>query len=252
MTFSPMIHLALSRMTDPARHRTENELFQLYHQPELRSLQQIAWVDRFVNAPDCARHATHEATYTLDYAAISWLRGDARAGARALSEHFERAAQLGLHSRGWAEPVFEGFFVPLKGYVRKEALLSAEALPFRPNTGAFVMLSEFFRHHDADAEDVFRWYDQTRIPQLLDCAGAAGAWTFGAREFYAPGRDLTKPTQRLTVIYLDGDPLKFAHDVAAHSKALRDTTSVEKILFAGPLLAIMPWKWDWFDARGAA
>jgi hypothetical protein len=250
--FSPMIHLVLSRMTDPAKHRAENELFHLYHQPELRSLPEIAWVDRFVNAPDCAPYAAHDATHAPDYAALCWLRGEAHAGARALSEHFERAAQLGLHSRGWAAPVFDGFFVPLKGYVRKEALLSADALPFRPNTGAYVLLSEFFRHHDAEAEDVFRWYDQTRIPDLLSCAGAAGAWTFGARELYSPTRDLTKPTQRLTIVYLEGDPLTFANDVAARSQDLRDTTLVERTLFAGPLRAVVPWQWDSFDARGRA
>lgn len=250
--FSPMIHIRLSRMTDQAKHRDENELFQLYHQPELRSLPEIAWVDRFANAPDCARHATHDAAHALDYAAISWLRPDAHASARALTEHFERAAQLGLHSRGWAKPVVDGFFVPLKGYVRKDALLSADALPFRPNTGAYLLLTEFFRHHDVEAEDVFRWYDQTRIPQLLDCAGAAGAWTFGAREFYTPTRDLAQPIQRLTIVYLQGDPLAFANDVAASSKEMRDTTMVERLLFAGPLRAIVPWQWGWFDARGVA
>jgi hypothetical protein len=239
-------------MTDPAKHRDENELFQLYHQPELRSLAEIAWVDRFVNAPDCKTCTTHDEAHALDYAAITWLRGETHAAARALGEHFERAAQLGLHSRSWATSVFEGFFVPLKGYVREEALLSAEALPFRPNMGAFVILHEFFRHHDAEAEDVFRWYDQSRVPQLLDCVGAAGAWTFGAREFYAPGRDLTKPIRRLTVVYLERDPLAFADGVAACSKNMRDTSHVETILFAGPLRTIVPWQWDWFDGRASA
>ena len=28
--------------------------------------------------------------------------------------------------------------------------------------------------------------------------------------------------------------------------------TVEKILFAGPLRRIVPWQWDWFDARGKA
>lgn len=247
--FAPMIHLALSRMTDPAAHRAENELFQLYHQPELRSLPGIAWVDRFVNTPACAKLATHDAGHALDYAAITWLRPEAHTSARTLTEHFERAAQLGLHSRAWAKPVLEEFFVPLKGYVRKEALLSAEALAFRPNTGAYIMLSSFFRHRDAEAEDVFRWYDQTRIPQLLTCVGAAGAWTFGAREFYAPDRDLAKPTLRLTIVYLETDPLAFARDVAARTDSLRDTSSVERMLFAGPLTTILPWQWDWFDAQ---
>lgn len=250
--FSPMTHLSLSRMTDPAQHRAENELFQLYHQPELRSLPEVAFVDRFVRAPDCAPRSKHDADHAFDYAAMCWLRPPAHPSARAMSEHFERAAQIGLHSRAWAKPAVEAFFVPLKGYVNKETLLSADALPFRPNTGAYLMLSEFFRHHDVEAEDTYRWYDQTRIPEMLGCKGAAGAWTFGERAFFAPGRDLTKSTQRLTVVYLDGDPLAFAADLDARSKSLRDTSSVEKILFAGPLRAIVPWQWDWFDTHGSA
>ena len=233
-------------MTDPARHRAENELFQLYHQPELRSLPEVAWVDRWVCAPDCTAHATRTAEGRFDYAAIMWLRPPAHASARACAEHFERAAQLGLHSRAWAETTLETFMVPLKGYVRRAALLSADALPFRPNTGVWLVVSRFHRHHDADAEDVFRWYDQTRIPDLLDCPGAVGAWTFAARDFYAPDRDLAQPMLRVTLVYLEGDALPFTDQVAKLSS--RDTSGVEKILFAGPLRAIVPWQWDWFDA----
>jgi len=244
--FSPMAYFALSRMADRAQHHAENELFQLYHQPELRSLPEIAWADRWVLSPDCAAAATTDSDRRFDYASICWLRAPAHASARACGEHFERAAQRGLHSRAWAEPALEVFMVPLKGYVRKQALLSADALPFRPNTGTYLIVSQFFRHHDAEAEDVFRWYDQVHIEELLSCGGAAGAWTFGAREFYAPDRDLTQPTLRITLVYLEGDPLAFAAQAAA--KRTRDTSHVEKILFAGPLRAIVPWQWHWFDA----
>jgi len=251
--FSPLIRLTLTRMTDPAQHRAENELFQLYHQPELRRLPEIAWVDRWVSAPDCAARSVRSAACQFDYASICWLRPTAHASARACVEHFERAAQLGLHSRGWAETAIDNFMVPLKGYVRKEALLSADALPFRPNTGAYLIVSQFKRHHDAEAEEVFRWYDQTRIPDLLGCAGAAGAWTFAAREFYAPGRDLALPMLRLTLVYLDGDPLKFAGEVSTlQSSGNRNTSDVEDVLFAGPLRAIVPWQWDWFDGASNA
>jgi hypothetical protein len=240
--FSPVVHILLRRMTDPGRHRAENELFQLYHQPELRSLPEVAWVDRWVCAPDCA---TRTAEGRFDYASISWLRPPAHASARACSEHFERAAQLGLHSRAWAETTLDAFMVPLKGYVRPSALLSAEALPFRPNTGAYLIISRFHRHHDAEAEDVFRWYDQTRIPDLLECAGAVGAWTFAARDFYAPDRDLAQPMLRMKLIYLERDPLAFTDQLSKLKS--RDTSDVEEIVFAGPLRAIVPWQWDWFD-----
>jgi hypothetical protein len=244
--FSPVVHIQLRRITDPARHHAENELFQLYHQPELRRLPEVAWVDRWVCSPDCDARSVRTAELRFDYAAISWLRPPAHASARACTEHFERAAQLGLHSRGWAETTLDTFMVPLKGYVRPAALLSADALPFRPNTGVYLIVSRFHRHHDAGAEDVFRWYDQTRIPELLECAGAVGAWTFAAREFYAPDRDLTQPMLRMTLVYLERDPPAFADQ--ASKPTSRDTSGVEQILFAGPLRAIVPWQWDWFGA----
>jgi len=244
--FSPVVHILLRRMTDPARHRAENELFQLYHQPELRRLPEVAWIDRWVNDPNYAVLSAQTAGCRFDYAAISWLRPPAHSSARACMEHFERAAQLGLHSRAWAETTLDAFMAPLKGYVRPTALLSAEALPFRPNSGVYLIVSRFHRHHDAEAEDVFRWYDQTRIPALLDCHGAVGAWTFAAREFYAPDRDLNQPMPRMTLVYLDRDPLAFADQ--ASKLTPRDTGDVEQVVFAGPLRAIVPWQWDWFDA----
>ena len=166
-----------------------------------------------------------------------------------------KLSQRGLHSRAWARTALETFVVPLKGYVRREALLSAEALPFRPNTGTYLIVSQVVRHHDAESDSVFHWYDQTRIPDLLTCPGAVGAWTFGARDFYAPDRDLARPTLRITLVYLEGDPLAFATAIAGLPKSrTRDTSPVEETLFAGPLRAILPWQWDWFDdaaERGA-
>ena len=195
--------------------------------------------------PGLHRALRRTAECHFDYASILWLRPPAHAGARASTEHFERAAQLGLHSRAWAETTLDAFMVPLKGYVRPAALLSAEALPFRPNTGAYLIISRFHRHHDAEAEDVFRWYDQTRIPDLLECAGAVGAWTFAARDFYAPDRDLAQPMLRMKLIYLERDPLAFTDQLSKLKS--RDTSDVEEIVFAGPLRAIVPWQWDWFD-----
>src|SRR5579871_2639707 len=251
--FSPLVHIRLRRMTDPEKHRAENELFQLYHQPELRKLPEIAWVDRWVCGPDCAARSASAPDFGFDYASVCWLLPPAPASARAFTEHFERAAQLGLHSAAWSETTLDAFVVPLHGYVKPSALLSAEALPFRPNTGAYLIVSRFHRHHDAEAEDAFRWYDQTRIPDLLDCSGAAGAWTFAAREFYAPDRDLTQPMLRVTLVYLERDPLEFADEVSRRSSSrARDIRHVETILFAGPLRSIVPWRWDWFDADGAS
>jgi hypothetical protein len=55
------------------------------------------------------------------------------------------------------------------------------------------------------------------------------------------------------VIFLDDDPLVVTErliarreDWARHGRT-RDTSAVEDKIFAGPLQAITPWEWDWFD-----
>jgi len=146
--------------------------------------------------------------------------------------------------------VLDEFMVPLKGYIRREALLSEQALPFRPNKGVYLVVSRFNRHHDVEAEDVFRWYDQIRIPDMLECPGAAGAWSFATRALYSPLRDLTQPALRMQLFYLDGDPLAFAaavrerEEVWAAAGRSRDSSTVETVLFSGPLVRIVPWRWE--------
>jgi hypothetical protein len=125
------------------------------------------------------------------------------------------------------------------------------------------------KRHDAETEAAFRWYDEIRLPDLLQCRGAAGAWTFASDDLFAApwpdeappawsfaDRNSRKPEAlplRLTVIYLDEDPLEFLADVAAREPGwksagrLLDTSPVEDVVFASPFRMIVPWEWTWFD-----
>lgn len=251
--FAPLAHFALTSADGAAAHRAHNELHALYHWPELQSQPGVAWGERWVRDPACAAAGTKPAEgFDADYCAMYWLRAPALASAQAFEAHFARAAHLGMAE---TPPRFAGYMVPLKGYVRREPLVSDQALPFRPNKGIYLIVSRFRCHHDVESEDVFRWYDQVRIPDMLDCPGAAGAWTFSARSLYSPTRDLSQPAIRIQLFYLDGDPVAFADAVreaeGGWRKAgrSRDTSAVEDLLFAGPLRAIVPWRWNWFDGE---
>jgi hypothetical protein len=132
-------------------------------------------------------------------------------------------------------------------------LVAAEVVPFRPARGLYVIVSQF-KTHDAAAEDAFRWYETTRIPDLLECRGAAGAWLLATEALFHWQRDLTQPALRLVLVWLDADPLEFAADLRERTPdwqargRLQDISKIEKIVFAGPLRTIIPWQWDWFDA----
>jgi hypothetical protein len=249
--FAPLAHFSFSQVTDPAGHGAENELEELFHRPQLLNQPGVAWRERWALEPACATRAVPSKELNFNYCTMHWLRPPVRASVESFTAHFARTSALGIQSR--AVTALSEFMTPLKGYVRREPLVSEQALPFRPNVGAYLIVSSFFRHHDADSEDVFRWYDQVRIPDLLDCPGAAGAWTFATRNLFSPLRDLSQPALRLVLFYLDGDPAAFSDALNAREREwrksgrLRDTSHVDKLLFAGPVRTVLPWRWGWFD-----
>jgi hypothetical protein len=247
--FAPMIHFALCELTDQTKHRAENELQQLYHLPELLALPGIAWGGRWAHDAECAAWSVCRADFEIDYASMFWLRAPATDNARLFTSHFARAAQKGLGSAQWSRTALDEFLVPLKGYAKHDRLVSDAALPFRPVKGIYLVVSRFHRHQNVEAEATFHWYDQVRIPDMLDCVGAVGVWTFASRTLFSPSGDHAEPILRINLFYLDGDPLEFAQDIANHEKGwrsggrLRDTTAIEEVLFAGPLRTIRPWRW---------
>ena len=264
-------YFSLTEILDPAHHRTHNEWHQLDHRPENLLLPGVAWGDRWVRPPDCARTGTPpSAEYAnVHYAIMYWFREPMD---DTLNEWFlltERSFQWGRSPQiGWTKRPLRGFFTPIKGYVAPCVRVSVDALPLRPCKGVYVTVSRVKRH-DAATEAAFRWYDEVRLPDLLQCRGAAGAWTFASDDLFpAPWPDEAPPAWsfadrhsrkpealplRLTVVYLDEDPLEFLADVAAREPGwqsagrLLDTSPVEDVVFASPFRMIVPWEWNWFD-----
>ena len=259
--FAPVVHFSLTTLNDPARHRAYNGWRQLDYDPELLVQPGVAGGASWVRSPDCAKGSafgTDSPAAGFHYARLFWLRAPEAASARAFADFSERAFQMGRRpDRAWSSEPLSGFFVPLKGYVNPRVLVAADALPFRPTTGVHLTISRMLRH-DVAAEAAFRWHDQVRIPQLLECAGVAGAWTFATRDLFKPARDIAAPALRLQIVYLDADPLAFIDDLARRDAERRGNAQmppsidVEEPVFSGPLRSIIPWRWDWFDAAESA
>jgi len=255
---APLVHLSLTKIGDPTKHRAHNAWRQLDYLPELMLDPGMAWGDAWVQSPDCAAAASvapEDASCRFDYAQLYGFRAPEEQSVRRFVDQRERAFQMGMRPDvEWAREPFNAFFVPLKGYVNPRVLISADALPVRPMTGIHLTLSRFLAH-DAAAEAAYRWHDRVCIPDLLECAGAAGAWTFTSRELFRPTRDLSAPTLRLRIVYLDGDPLAFTAECNERESRRKadgrhlDASAVEQPIFAGPLRAIVPWRWTWFDSH---
>jgi hypothetical protein len=137
--------------------------------------------------------------------------------------------------------------------------VSAAAIPYRPNRGVYAVVER--RRHGPLAEDDSA-VPARKIDDLLRLPGVAGVWTFdqtvsASDSGYQPdGRAASPETPgseqsldaSVTLCYLDDDPV-------AVSGAIRDLLRPDWESdgrvpdMAGPLEAITPWSWDWFDEQ---
>jgi hypothetical protein len=265
--FASRIYFSFTEITDPAKHRDHNEWHSLDHRPENMVLEGVALGDRWVRSPDCAAASTVllPEYANVHYAIMYWFREPLE---QTLNEWFdlsERSFQWGRSPQiGWTRRPLRSFFTPIRGYVAPRVRVTAEALPFRPMRGVFVTISRI-HGTKAAASEVFRWYDEVHMPDLLSCHGVAGAWTFASAgsgsstwSFAdARTRAVEDVSLRLHLLFMDEDPLEFVADYAGHklhwqdSGRLRDTSHVEEQVFAGPLRNIVPWQWDWFETTNS-
>lgn len=251
---------SFTEIPDPADHRAYNEWHQLDHRPENLSLPGVAWGERWVRSPDCASasEAPDAALARLHYMNMYWFREPVEESIAAWSELAERSFHWGRRDDvHLAERLLMAHFRPVKGYVVPRVAVSTDALPLRPNRGVWVEVIRVDEPRRPEAERLFGWYDSVRVPDLLSCSGAAGAWTFASESTFSSHLDLAgdeaPSSTRILVVYLDGDPLAFAAEVDERTEVWRaagrlpDPGDVATTLLRGPLRAITPWEWDWFD-----
>ncbi len=117
------------------------------------------------------------------------------------------------------------------------ALVAAEVVPWRPHRGVVLIVEEPVVD---DLDPWLRWIHLEHEGRLLDVDGVAGAWTFGSTTTWTLHPNLVGPPQRLTVVYLDRDPLLVTRALEPVLEE-RWASGAVRPLFAGPLRSTVRW-----------
>ena len=205
---------SFTEITDPNEHHSYNEWHMLDHMPEQYPLRGIAFGQRWVSTPACraARAASGPRLDPIHYVTLYLMTEPVT---ETLKEFYALGKELyeldRFHRKRSAH--LSGPFAVEATAAAPRVLISAAAVPYRPNRGVYVTVRERTAL-EAEGPDA-----------LCEVPGVAGAWSFADEE------------RRITVAWLDDEPLAVATRLAAAPGAE----------FAGPFETIVPWKWDWFD-----
>ena len=227
---------SFTEITDPGEHHSYNEWHQLDHMPEQFPLDGIAYGQRWVSTPACraARTVSEPPLDSIHYMTLYLMTEPVErtlAEFRQLGRDLREVGRFHLHRRAQLSGPF-----PLRGAaVASRVLISAEAIPYRPNLGVYVEVEELARGDDAAGAE---WIRTVHLPALCAQPGVAGAWSFADE------------VRRVTVTWLDAPPLD-VNDRLAPIVASRRERSPDRTVFAGSFETITPWQWTWFDGTEA-
>lgn len=212
------------------------------HMPEQFLAENIFWGQRFVATPACIEasavrtsevgKAQHLQNYIFEDPDLAWkeihdightLRGRGR-------------------DRPGAAPTmrFFGTVLLARTYAAARTMLSPEAIAFRPNHGIYLIVES-----EGDDLTTDNWVAEQHIhaTEILELPSAAGMRCYSSRGVgRGPGEAaqyLPGPNCRITAIYLDGDPIKFADDIKPHLDKRWKQTPVKPLL-AGPFRSLFP------------
>jgi hypothetical protein len=220
---------SFTEITDPGEHHSYNEWHMLDHMPEQYPLDGIAYGQRWVSTPACraARLVSETPLDPIHYMTLYLMTEPVERTLREfmqLGRDLHKVGRFHLHRRAQ----LSGPFPFRASAVAPRVLISAEAVPYRPNLGIYVEVEEIPEGGHPAA-------DTAHLAALVAVPGVAGTWSF------------SDEMRRMTVSWLDAPPL----EVCARLDPIvgrRRNASNTRTLFAGPLEAITPWKWDWFEA----
>ncbi len=202
---------SFTEITDPREHHSYNEWHMLDHMPEQYPIDGIAFGQRWVSTPACraARAVSGPQLDPIHYVTLYLMTEPVE---RTLEEFYALGRELHrlhrFHEHRRAR--LSGPFRLVGTAVAPRVLISAEAVPYRPNLGIHVVVQPA----GAPPVDLAAWCTE---------AGVAGAWSFA------------DDARRISVAWLDEDPLATALGTAPGAE------------FAGSFATITPWQWDWFD-----
>lgn len=238
---------SFTEITDPAEHRAYNEWHQLDHMPEQLPIPGIVFGQRWVSTPACraARLVDEEPVSAAHYMTLYLMADPIDVTLREFMDVGQQLRALGrfhLHRNA----VLVGPHQWLDGHAAPRVLVGAEAVPYRPNRGVYVIVEEPADGVDPEALDVWiRSLRESWVERACAVPGVAGVWQFASSP-RLQGPTWSAGHRRITVCYLDDAPLTVA---AALRPLVRErwTSGLVRPVLAGPLETVMPYQWDWFD-----
>lgn len=229
---------SFTEITDPGAHLAYNEWHQLDHLPSQYPLPGIVYGQRWALTEGCrTRRLVAEAPLNrADYVTLYLM---AEPLAETLRDFSDLARELRAVGRFFDErrAVLSGPFDVGGSAAARRVLISAEAIPYRPTRGIYVLVEAVPASGDESSG--------AARPALAELPGVAGVWQFRplARTLpsdlagrWRPGR------HRITVWFLDGDPASVAEDVGDAARSLWSDAGTVPLL-ASPFAAILPWQW---------
>jgi hypothetical protein len=232
---------SFTEITDPSEHHSYNEWHQLDHMPEQYPIRGMAFGQRWVSTPACraARVVDGPQLTPVHYVTLYLMTEPVQETLEEFHTLGGRLREVGRfhqHRRALLSGPFDIETIAAAPRV----LISAEAVPYRPNRGAYVVVEDLPAMPDPVGP-------AANVERLLEMPGVAGVWTFMSDEerrlAWRPGR------HRVTVCFLDDDPARNSTSLDQVVRQWRPDAGA--VVHAGPLESIIPWRWDWFDAESA-
>jgi hypothetical protein len=228
-------YFSFSRLRDAAPYL---EWHQLDHFPEQFAIPGLPWGQRFVAPPSCmaASAARDDDVGLADSLQLYFMEDDA---ARVLEEFLALGRELaGAGRMRTMESRLQAPLQLVNNYAAPRILISAEAVPYRPNHGAYVVVE----HVDdvASVDDWLQAQHRDAVPELLDVPGVAGMWSFASTGAYG----LPRTRQRASVVYLDDDPVAVAGRLDPFLARRWKGAPVHPML-AGPFRSLYPPPESW-------
>jgi len=134
---------SFTEITDPREHHSYNEWHQLDHMPEQFPLDGIAYGQRWVSTPACraARAVSEPPLESIHYMTLYLMTDPVERTLREfmqLGRDLHAVGRFHMHRRARLSGPF-----PLDGEsVAPRVLISAAAVPYRPNLGVYVEVEE--------------------------------------------------------------------------------------------------------------
>ncbi len=194
----------------------------LDHRPEQQRLAAVRTSLRLVSTPACrkARAVTEDRFDAVDHVMIYFFNDEG--GLPAFGDLAVALRDAG-RSPFILPPVQRGVYTVAGRAAAPRARIGADVLPWLPVRGAYLLLEQ----------------GDSPLGGLIDTDGVVGAWTADSTptEYSSAGSG-----QRLTLCFLDGDPVATAAGLRPLLERRWQSPGVTP-LFAAPFHAVVPYEW---------